>query len=161
VSEVAFQQDQANHLAAQNVWRTEYYNLKESNEADKKSLRNKIIASRITADNARFVKFASDICSQGTGPDSLVTDVLKMKKRRYDGLEARLIFNRLRALIYIKTKEIEKKATESTDKYSLHTAEQDLMDLEWPLILYRAIDDVEKMKSDALKEAASGVPEAK
>lgn len=156
------QQDQAAHLATQNVWRAEYYDLKDEKarpaEADKKRLRDKIIASKIAVANAHFQKFATDICALVTGSAPLSTT----QKRRYDGLEAQLIFNRLHALIYLKTSAIAgKSGDQSTARYSLHNAEQDLQELEWPLIMFRAINDVQKMKLDALQAAASGVPGVK
>jgi hypothetical protein len=138
-------------------WKAAYYNTA-TPEKDKKEIRDRYIDARLAIFNEQFRIFASDICERGAGPEQVANALLKVQKRRYDGLEARLVFNRLRALVYTKTSNIEKSMGKGTAAYSLLDAEQDLSGLDWPLVLYTAINDVEKIKWDALQTAASGEP---
>ena len=138
-------------------WKTEY-NSATTVENDRKAIRNKYITARLAVANEYFRKFASDICERGMWPDSVANALQKLPMKRHDSLEARLVFNRLRALIYTRTTMINTHMSQTTTEYSLVKAEQELSGLDWPLVLYSAINDVEKIKWNALETAASGVP---
>lgn len=137
-------------------WKTEYYGAA-TVESGKQAIRNKYIDARLAVADEQFRKFASDICVRGTGPTAVTTTLLIVQKKRYEDLEAKLIFNRLRALIYTQAAKIKSSMNKSTTEYPLANAEQELSCLDWPLALYTAINEVEQIKLDALKTAASGV----
>ena len=133
-------------------------------ELERAATRNKYIDMRLEIDEENFRKFASDICARGINlsVSGSAEVTFKIQKKSYSGFEAMLIFKKLQALHsakIAKTKAAMRAAKQKNDKaYSLMDAKQELLDLDWTLMLYTAINEVEKIKLEAMEKAASGVP---
>lgn len=129
-------------------------------ELERAATRNKYIDMRLKIDEENFRKFASDICARGIylSVSGSAEVAFKVQKKSYSGFEAMLIFKKLQALHSAKIVKT-KAAKQKNDKaYSLMDAKQELLDMDWTLMLFAAINEVEKIKLEAMEKAASGVP---